>query len=105
MDSDAMEPRPSQLSLGSCVGYPVPGVEVMVLSRSPGALSLWNPCPEDGLLGEGPDDRSVSGSGSGSRASSLTGPVGEVLTRGPHVMLRYWRDDEATKEVSVPGWD
>ena len=91
-----MEPRTHQMSLGSCVGYPAPGVEVMVL-RSPG-----DPPLEDGsLLEEGPVDRPTSGSGSGSRASSLTGPVGEVLTRGPHVMLRYWRDDKATKEVSV----
>ena len=31
-------------------------------------------------------------------------PDGEVLTRGPHVMKGYWKDDEATAQAVVGGW-
>lgn len=32
------------------------------------------------------------------------GGDGEVLTRGPHVMVGYWRDPEATARTIVDGW-
>jgi long-chain acyl-CoA synthetase len=31
-------------------------------------------------------------------------PDGELLTRGPHVMLGYWQDEAATAEVIQNGW-
>lgn len=39
------------------------------------------------------------------RSSLPPGEVGEVLTRGPHTMSRYWRRPEATAETIEPdGW-
>ena len=31
-------------------------------------------------------------------------PDGEILTRGPHIMLGYWNDEPATNEIIRDGW-
>jgi len=32
------------------------------------------------------------------------GPDGEILTKGPHVMLGYWNNPKATAETVIDGW-
>lgn len=32
------------------------------------------------------------------------GQTGELCARGPNIMLGYWRDEEATRQVVVDGW-
>jgi len=64
---------------GVCVGAPGPGVQVVIRSTA----------------------EAVASNGSGGGAPG----VGEVLTRGPHVMSGYWRDAAQTaRALSRDGW-
>ncbi|DBA96756.1 TPA: hypothetical protein ACH3X1_015596 [Trebouxia sp. C0004] len=70
-------PRP-----GVNVGSPPPGIDMSVLTSSGGHLL----CHEDGAAS------CIDKSGEG-----------ELLTRGPHVMMQYWRQPAETASVMLPG--
>lgn len=62
----------------ACVGLPAPGVQVKVVPEA---------------------STDTSGRGDGQPV------VGEVWTRGPHVMTRYWRNaPETAKALTPDGW-
>lgn len=68
--------------MGLCVGGPPPGVEVKVLKG-------------------GPDTHRRGSSECSSTGRGTAEASGEVLTRGPHVMLRYWKEEEETNKVCM----
>ncbi|GBF96919.1 hypothetical protein Rsub_08999 [Raphidocelis subcapitata] len=87
----AAEPGGSSNSApsGVCVGAPAPGVQVAIAAPTADG--------PNGLCGERPLPLSASSPG--------PSPVGEVLTRGPHVMAGYWQDPEQTQKALLPdGW-
>ena len=77
---------------GVCMGLPPPGIEVAVLVLGRGGCGDSGACGEEGVAGTSrvADPDGVCRSGHG-----------EVLTRGPHVMLRYWGDPAATSAAFV----
>ncbi|GIL81980.1 hypothetical protein Vretimale_1545 [Volvox reticuliferus] len=77
-------------STGSqCVGCPAPGVQIMIRPA------------EDLAVGAGMAP--CGGEPGGESAPPYI--VGEVLTRGPHVMLGYWEDPAASLEaLTCDGW-
>ena len=113
----------SQLVPGSvCVGWPAPGVEVAIAAAdsssagTSGTSSSSNSISSNGVSSSdiisSTDtssiySSSVSGAGSrrGGELAALLPHVGEVLTRGPHVMLGYWRDAAETQQALLSsGW-
>lgn len=81
---------------GVLVGSPPPGIELAVLQLpADGAASGAFPGSSSGSGGSG-------GSGRGGGSIRLAG-AGEVVTRGPHTMLGYWADDDATAAAMLPG--
>lgn len=71
---------------GVYVGRPPPGIELAVYRPPGGAVA------------------GAAGGASGARLGGVQqSGEGEVLTRGPHVMLGYWDDDEATAAAQLPG--
>lgn len=88
--------------IGVCVGWPAPGVQVSIdahsvdsFSGSTSTSSKYNP-PSDQL-------QSSSGNSTDTPVGAATA-IGEVLTRGPHVMTGYWQDPDATAKVSCSGF-
>jgi acyl-activating enzyme 14 len=67
---------------GICVGRPPPGIEMAVLCGSP------------------PD---AQGTEWAFQVTAEQGREGEILSRGPHVMLGYWGEPEATARALLPG--
>ena len=65
---------------GTCVGRPVPGVEVAIINVSDGPLPLWS----EGLL-------------------ASEGEIGEIVARGPVVTPRYYNLPEATALAKIGG--
>lgn len=81
---------------GVYVGRPPPGIELAVYQPPAGNLQA-----SAGLPALASASSLANGSSGGGRIQ-LCGE-GEVLTRGPHVMLGYWDDDDATAAVQLPG--
>lgn len=76
---------------GVYVGRPPPGIELAVYQPPAGELQ-----PLSEASGHG------SGGGSSGGRILLSGE-GEIVMRGPHVMLGYWDDEEATAAAQLPG--
>ena len=74
------QPAPST-EQGVCVGHPPPGIEMAIL-------------PAGAAAGAG---------AAGMLPSSRAGAEGEMLTRGPHTLLRYWGMPAETAAVYLPG--
>ncbi len=88
----AEEGQPGGGSGGVYVGMAPPGIELAVFHAP---------------LGSGPASAASPGGGSGSGGTAW-GRVaaqgeGEIVTRGPHVMLGYWEDEDATQGAFLPG--
>ena len=86
---------------GVFVGAPPPGIE----------LAIYHP-PHGVVITTTAGQPIVYSSGSAGAAGLSTGTAwgkvlpegeGEVVTRGPHVMLGYWEDEAATQAAFLPG--
>ena len=105
---------PAGLPGGVYVGRPPPGIELAIYEPPGGqpASDDSGAASSSGGGGGGGSRRvlaSVRGSPSGAApVASGGGRVrlcgeGEVLTRGPHLMLGYWDDEDATAAALLPG--
>ncbi|KAG2448988.1 hypothetical protein HYH02_005742 [Chlamydomonas schloesseri] len=84
----------AELEGAVCVGWPAPGVQVRVVRT---AVADQQPQLQDEASPHG-------GNNSGDRVCAPY-QLGEVQTRGPHTLLRYWRDAAATAEaLTADGW-
>ncbi|GLI69976.1 hypothetical protein VaNZ11_014628, partial [Volvox africanus] len=83
----------TELNGAQCVGWPAPGVQILI--RPVKDLVAGGSVGAD----EGPIGRELGGE------CAPPYVLGEVLTRGPHVMLGYWGDPTASREAfTYDGW-
>ncbi|KAG2444733.1 hypothetical protein HXX76_001477 [Chlamydomonas incerta] len=114
-----------------CVGWPAPGVQVRVVRAEAThqhhqhqgqgqdcqqyVKGIGGSCGDRASEHEAPrarqgqpqQQRGATGAQDGDREGNVCAPheLGEVQTRGPHTLLRYWRDDDATAEaLTADGW-
>lgn len=81
---------------GVHVGAPPPGIEMTVLNSQ---LQAHSTADEGSMSGAKHDE---GAKGSNAVEESSVGE-GELLTRGPHVLMRYWGQPDATSQVMLPG--
>ena len=100
---EASEEEAAGAAGGVYVGRPPPGIELAVFQPAGAALEAA------GLAALGVTAPQAAAPGSpAAPAGTSTGRVvqqgqGEVVTRGPHVLLGYWEDEEATAAAMLPG--
>ena len=82
---------------GVNVGAPPPGIEMAVLKSQLQAHS--NTADEASMDGA---THNEDANGSDAVKASSVGE-GELLTRGPHVLMRYWGQPDETSRVMLPG--
>jgi fatty-acyl-CoA synthase/long-chain acyl-CoA synthetase len=86
--------------------------QIYGLTESPNALTLL--LPEDHRFSGEPPERLKSAGRpiynvelrvvDRDGRSCAVGEVGEVISRGPHTMRGYWRDEARTRERMIDGW-
>ena len=81
---------------GVHVGAPPPGIEMAVLPTS-----ATQPRVADEPIAHGITSAQSADEVSGAQASNAG--EGELLTRGPHVLMRYWGQAIETSQVMLPG--
>ena len=105
LDGAPAGPQPGEPG-GVCVGAPAPGVQVAICPMVQEGEAEASSGPfNHSSSSDRRDGCSSSSSSSPSSSSSATASivVGEVLTAGPHVMARYWRDAAQTRAALLPG--
>jgi acyl-activating enzyme 14 len=83
----------------ACVGFPAPGVQVRIAPLDGAAADDGGPSTS----GRGGGRGGGGGDSGGATAAAGAAVVGEVWTRGPHLMSGYWHDAAATSAALAPG--
>ena len=92
-----LQPGAGVLQGADCVGQPPHGIEVAIRDLDSTALTA-NGCTSGSVC-----TSKTEVSSSTAAVFERTGVVGEVLTRGPHLMSGYWHNAAATRAAFLPG--